>query len=884
MSNERIKVAGYSQNIVYDNKIERRNFSPDLVGLQLTSAGGTPLFTMGNFAITTNFDPKINKNFATSSFSNFVSLTDLDLTYQSALELLTNNAGVLLNLDKRNLSNYALFGSFKEFARVALENIITNWPAALYMNPTYSFAPLYVTQSGYTVENYYFNVFENKSNFKISTNVINNKFQINYLKNGSLAATFNASNDLRDLITNYASYSVMINSKEYDLIGFTGATTINDDYIYLSVSGNVFSNVIDNGYPIYYIKPNKINENLFYNTLPDFEYYLLNRLVYPKFTANFDFTIKSDSGALVYTNKNITWPTTDGYNIDFDTEEYSDYATTLLDISSNFDLTTSNLIVRFLVTESITDFDTTDIHFDPLDEDTSGQKMNKTLTIYGAEFDKLNTFVTGIKFANTVTYNKYDNTPDIYLKNISRILGWDVISSVLENNLLKSYLEPKPSTYSGQTVGLTAVEADIELWRRIILNTPWIWKSKGTRKAIEFMFKFIGTPLGLITFNEYVYLAENKIDIDVFQKALVLNGRNNDISQYPISLSGYPAPLYNTPEMYFQNNGLWYRETGGSNASLDITSGNNPHAGPYDGGYKYINQFKELIPNFSAVTITSETSTTSTSNLFTNYKSGTMTSYTGNTYIDISTENGVDFANCYVVDTSITQDPKKRKDETDCGCNSNETKLKSLSICISKNEGVTHNCSKDIANTSIIDKNGFYTYNFYQYNFDGTIYPTSGSPVYYTSEFVDKQCCSSSNKTPYYYDKFVGTGGTEEPFTAVNSGYICCNSAKNTCGCLVTCKWLLSPQKWIYLPNDTSKYIVFISPDGITRLTSQDGCNCIGDGYSTPIYISASTTDFGYACRLTNKGINDIDTDNSIINKTYMSRTQEKIPCNSIYV
>jgi hypothetical protein len=197
-----------------------------------------------------------------------------------------------------------------------------------------------------------------------------------------------------------------------------------------------------------------------------------------------------------------------------------------------------------------------------------------------------------------------------------------------------------------------------------------------------------------------------------------------------------------------------------------------------------------------------------------------MTSYTGNTYIDISTENGVDFANCYVVDASITQDPKKRKDETDCGCNSDETQLKSLSICISKNEGLTHNCSKDIANTSIIDKNGFYTYNFYQYNFDGTIYPTSGSPVYYTSEFVDKQCCSSSNKTPYYYDKFVGTGGTEEPFTAVNSGYICCNSAKNTCGCLVTCKWLLSPQKWVYLPNDTSKYIVFISPDGITRLTS----------------------------------------------------------------
>jgi hypothetical protein len=71
--------------------------------------------------------------------------------------------------------------------------------------------------------------------------------------------------------------------------------------------------------------------------------------------------------------------------------------------------------------------------------------------------------------------------------------------------------------------------------------------------------------------------------------------------------------------MYFQNNGLWYRETG-SNATIDILTG-NPHLGPYDGGFKYINQFKSLIPNFSAVTITSETLTINSSNLYINNES-----------------------------------------------------------------------------------------------------------------------------------------------------------------------------------------------------------------------------------------------------------------------
>jgi hypothetical protein len=65
-------------------------------------------------------------------------------------------------------------------------------------------------------------------------------------------------------------------------------------------------------------------------------------------------------------------------------------------------------------------------------------------------------------------------------------------------------------------------------------------------------------------------------------------------------------------------------ETGGSNATIDILTGNNPHLGPYDGGFKYINQFKSLIPNFSAVTITSETLTINSSNLYINNESGTF--------------------------------------------------------------------------------------------------------------------------------------------------------------------------------------------------------------------------------------------------------------------
>jgi hypothetical protein len=625
---------------------------------------------------------------------------------------------------------------------------------------------------------------------------------------------------------------------------------------------------------------------MFFNTLDTFEAYLLNRQSNPKYTATFSYNIKTDAGSVLYVTNSVTWPTTDGYNIDFDTDAYNDYASTLLDISTNFDSSTSNLMVRFLVSESITAFDTSDVHLSSLDQDQTDQKMNKTLAIYGRGFDDLNSYINGIQFANVVSYDKSNNTPDIYIKNLARVLGWDLISSVIENDLLTSYIQPNQSTYSGHSAGLTPVEADIELWRRLILNTPWIWKSKGTRKAIEFLFKFIGTPLGLISFNEYIYLAENKIDLDEFRTALQLNQLDDDVSLYPISLSGYPRPKLNTSSNYFQNNGLWYRETGGDNSTVDINTGNNPHIGPYDGGYSYINQFRELIPNFSSVTISSETVTTSSTNIFTNYNRGTMTSYNGGVYVDVTTDDGVDFSNCYVVTPSVILDPKHRQDQTNCGCLTDEN-LKSLSICLDKQNQIGNgggnpqpaNCS-DIASMSEDVTTGIITFNYYQYNIDGSLYTINGQPVLYSSEFVPVECCNFTQSTPYFYNKTQINPNTQEK-ELVNSGYICCRVG-NTCGCLTTCGWVLDSGRYTYVNG--MAYLNFRTEDEINRLTSTDGCNCIAD-YTIPVQINDPLTgEFGYACQLTQTGLTDIMQPQSVINDTYNARANGTISCTSVVV
>ncbi len=616
MSDNRIKVVGYAQRVFYNDGIEYRNFSDDLVGTQLASNGGTSLFTIGNFSISTNLDDKISKLFYTSNFSDFYNLKNLNLSSDDIEALLTETNKIKLNLDKTVLTNYALFGSLTEFIRVSLENIIINWPASIFVSPIDEINVLSLFP---TVEDYSYNGVNGISSFKISTNRFKNDFGINFLKNGNITNTFTNTNDLRNLTVNYSNYVISNSNGEFKIIDFSGSSTILNDYVYFTVEGDVFKNY--NNFNIdYHIKPNSTYVNKFFKTLNDFESYILNRFSSPIYTSTFKYELLSETGNLILSERSLTWPINDGYNLDFQSDAYINFVGELLEISQNSDLVKTNLMHRFLVSESISEFDTLPTFNN--EDFTSGQKITSLLKIYGREFDEIKRYIDGISFANVVSYDKKDNVPDALVKNLARVLGWDVTSSILEIDLINNYLSVNNSSYSGHSVSLSPIEAEVELWRRLILNSPWLWKSKGTRKGIEFLFKFIGAPNGLITFNEFVYIAENSMNMTFFNSVLEELTDSTSIDGLNIDRDGFPLIQPDSPEMYFQKAGLWYRETGGVNSKEDILIGNNPHIGPYDGGQEYINQFKNLIPNFEPITLVNEERFTVSDNLFTNYDNG----------------------------------------------------------------------------------------------------------------------------------------------------------------------------------------------------------------------------------------------------------------------
>lgn len=622
----RVKVVGYAQKQIFSNGIEYRNFTDDLVGhQQVTSTEqGLPYSLSNIFDIEINTDSRVSKNFITNPFTSFMTLSDINLSDINVDYAFSDDNGLRLNLDKTKLSNYATFGSLREFLRVTLENIILTWPAAIYLN--------HIANDGTslnTVEDFNYDIVNDVSTFKVNVDYFNNPYNVDYLSNGNELSGLTNYRSLTlsysDSILTMGDYDIYVSGDTNNIIGFTGATALTSTYTYFKVSGNPFPTISGGsttGMIDYHIRPNQYKIETFFNGLNDFEAYILNRYSVPKYKSIFNLKMIHDEGFIVYGTKSFIWPVSDGYNLDFQTTKYIKFATDLISLAEEHDETQSNIITRLLVARSITEFDSIPT-CDGSTVEGEGQKIDKLLKIYGREYDEIKRHIDGIAFAHSVSYDKKDNIPDALVKQLAYSLGWELTNSIINNESILSYLSTE-STYSGTSTGLSSLQAEIEFWRRLILNTPWLWRSKGTRKSVEFILKMIGTPIGLVDFNEYIYVVKNPIDMDLFREIYYLTYNNYDISNIPISSDGFPKPLRNTRNMYFQQSGMWYRETSGQNSNIEKLTGNNPHIGPYDSGSSYLKQFECLIPDFEPVTIIQETTETVTTNLFTNYNMGTF--------------------------------------------------------------------------------------------------------------------------------------------------------------------------------------------------------------------------------------------------------------------
>jgi hypothetical protein len=600
-------------------------FSDNIVGLQTVEGGG---LTQGNFEFTTGVTEKVNRVFNVGAFSEPMSLDMMGIdSLEESRRIMATQFRVYPNYDISQVLNFSMYGSLSKRFSVSITRIINYFPASLdvmFNNDDYV--------TGNTAYDIVYDSQNDETYFKVNVDRINNPLDIDY----SISAATNLSireievSPYRNLYNTYLDYCVSINDDIFEVLSFTPSETLSSGYIQFYVSGAPFGITATTLNNDFQIRPNDyIVDKVFQESFDEVEKFLVNRLVRPEYTAVFQVPQQNEFGQTYTEYQQVTWPKQGPWNLDIRSFLFDKYLEQIQEIAVNLDSFKTNLISRFLVTDSLKEFD------------TLGQKVEKIFQIYGRSFDQIKQFIDGLAYMNSVNYNPSNDIPSELLVNLARTLGWSSNFSPITNDdfLSSVFGNTSTPTYPGYARALTPTELNYAYYRNLILNASYLFKSKGTRRSIEFLLRLIGAPDSLIEYNEHIYLADQRINLDQFetQWASISGGTyvnnvptylpdetykikgqlytaftstatyqdvNIRLEDYPMDAQGYPNAPANTETFFFQIGSGWYETTPQHRSPDQVQLTGNVYTGqnysiqtqltPFTYGQTYLNRYRDF--------------------------------------------------------------------------------------------------------------------------------------------------------------------------------------------------------------------------------------------------------------------------------------------------
>jgi hypothetical protein len=366
----------------------------NIVGFQVVEGGG---LTNAVFDFTTSVTEKVNRTFSIGTFSEPISLEDLDVnSVDQSRRILQSQFRVYPNYDVSQVLNFSLYGSLAKRFSVSINKIINFFPAGLDVRRTMT---NYTT--GQTATNIVYDSVEDETSFDVNVSRIYNPFNIDYSVNATTNIMLReiATSKYRNLTKTYLDYALSLDNIEYRVIGFTPSPSIDSGSLNFIVQGNPFSGLstsLDN----FIVRPNDfIVDQVFAEDLDEVEKFLMNRLISPEYTANFQVPLQNEAGQFYTGYVQVTWPKDGIWNLDIISGRFDNYLVKLADTAESLDSYKTNLVSRFLITDSIREFDTMD------------QRVEKVLQIYGRSFDQIKQFIDSLAWMNSVDYNPGNDIP-----------------------------------------------------------------------------------------------------------------------------------------------------------------------------------------------------------------------------------------------------------------------------------------------------------------------------------------------------------------------------------------------------------------------------------------------------------------------------------------
>ena len=500
--------------------------------IRISTSNSESIFTFGSFRFEKNTDTNsLSADTRALSFDSYGTLDNLNAG--DGLEEISFNVDNRdLNLKKTDPLSYAYFSSFYTNVAESINNINKDYPYAILA---------YKNGLSYTILDY--------ENILISSNNYNSSFKIPYsvVKNQGGVLVNSGFSDKPTLFNDTEKFSIQLSgssdNEEHEIVSyeFIPSSGNNTSFMKFVISGRLFKESTTSGEtytnPVY-IRPTKKRLNNYLSSLSRLQKQIL---------IEGEFLIPSAEEPDTDVLRDFIWPKNiDGFNPDNKGESFNDFVKEILTASELVDDSKTSIMIRTMIPENF------------LEQDNEDLDYSKLIETYSVEFDKIKQFIDTISFAHTVEYKEEESVPKKFMVQLSNLLGWELSSSFNEKDLFEYIVGDVENNKSLSSV-------NTEIWKRILVNIIWLFKKKGTRDALQFIFKLIGAPECLINLNEFVYdikesfVKENPIKNSSFSPS---QGQNNLVT-IPDTLSqGGPSKInengyinYDYSQFIFQEGG-----------------------------------------------------------------------------------------------------------------------------------------------------------------------------------------------------------------------------------------------------------------------------------------------------------------------------------------
>jgi len=425
------------------------------------------IFTFGSFRLESNFgNESLSGDARHIKFNPASTLDDLNINDNFNPIQTFNVKNNELNLESRNPLSYAYFSSFYSSIADTINSIIETFPYAIRA---------YDQNTGNTIVNFSrtTSAFTTYSTFRIPYSSTTNQ--------GNVLINSGSTEDV-SLPYDYDLFSIQLSggTNIYKIINYNYIVpTGNTSYMEFTINGDLFPNSAQTEYAnAIYVRPTKERFNSYLKSFSRLE---------KQVWINQEFYIPSASIPNQEDLRTFVWPKTiDGFNPDTYGDYFDTYKDEILKAADLVDNDKTNIMLNTFFPENL------------LEQDDEYQDMRYLAEVYSKEFDIMKQFIDNIAYAHSINYNQEESVPTKFLIKLSNLLGWKLASSFDETDMFE-YLVGDVENNSSLEV------LNVEIWKRILVNIIWLYKKKGTRDALQFIFKLIGAPDCLINLNEFIY-------------------------------------------------------------------------------------------------------------------------------------------------------------------------------------------------------------------------------------------------------------------------------------------------------------------------------------------------------------------------------------------